>query len=674
MDQGFELTASNKPDVCQRLLAVEDCQNQPALIFEDSTFDITASIKHRYWKLFKRYDVVPISSPPPPSPSPPSPSPPSPSTLSSPPSLPPPSPPPPASIPGPVISAPSSTKSGYVNVRVNQLGGNDRCSVTTIVITVTPSSVGSTAQTFEISASTPNLSFEGVSVQLAQVGYSSIYASGICSSGETTERSNGVSVFFSAPNQDVFFVRSTFTFDGFADSNAFTEADRAQLCKNLNSISPGSTCVVEKVESGSAITTVRNDYTTETGATQLGKSLVAFAPSVQQKLVEGLSKQSTVILNEVETSPNVPLPLPAPPPTPAFYLASNGITIKCPGASVGGTGTVNGVIYTKRDEEGIRALVSNSNYSVLPATCTSGVTSMARLFAEASSFNEYIDSWDTSSVQDMSAMFAGAASFNFYIGSWNTSSVQDMSEMFARASSFNLYIGDWDTSSVQDMSDMFLGSSFNEDIDSWNTSSVQDMSGMFARASSFNAYIGDWDTSSVQDMSGMFSGASSFNEDIDAWDTSSVLNMSTMFSGASSFNSYIGEWDTSSVQDMSDMFAGASAFNSYIGDWDTSSVQDMSGMFAGAPLFNFYIGNWNTSSVQDMSDMFAAAFSFNSYIGDWVTSSVQDMSEMFSVALSFNEDIDAWDTSSVQDMSACLQALCPLIRTLEIGIHLRYKI
>ncbi|KAI8106684.1 hypothetical protein M9434_001338 [Picochlorum sp. BPE23] len=343
MDQGFELTASNKPDVCQRLLAVEDCQNQPALIFEDSTFDITASIKHRYWKLFKRYDVVPISSPPPPSPSPPSPSPPSPSPPSpSPPSLPPPFPPPPASIPGPVISAPSSTKSGYVNVRVNQLGGNDRCSVTTIVITVTPSSVGSTAQTFEISASTPNLSFEGVSVQLAQVGYSSIYASGICSSGETTERSNGVSVFFSAPNQDVFFVRSTFTFDGFADANAFTEADRAQLCKNLNSISPGSSCVVEKVESGSAITTVRNDYTTETGATQLGKSLVAFAPSVQQKLVEGLSKQSTVILNEVETSPNVPLPLPAPPPpAPAFYLASNGITIKCPGASIGGTGTVN---------------------------------------------------------------------------------------------------------------------------------------------------------------------------------------------------------------------------------------------------------------------------------------------------------------------------------------------
>lgn len=66
----FELIAPNKPDLCQRILAVEDCQYQPKLIFEDSDSAITSFMMHKAWKLVKRYDLLPKTSPPPP-PSPP---------------------------------------------------------------------------------------------------------------------------------------------------------------------------------------------------------------------------------------------------------------------------------------------------------------------------------------------------------------------------------------------------------------------------------------------------------------------------------------------------------------------------------------------------------------------------------------------------------------------------
>ena len=81
---------------------------------------------------------------------------------------------------------------------------------------------------------------------------------------------------------------------------------------------------------------------------------------------------------------------------------------------------------------------------------TSKVTSMDRLFMEASSFNQPIGDWDTSKVTDMNAMFYMASSFNQPIGDWDTSKVTDMNRC-SQASSFNQPIGEWDTSKVTSM-------------------------------------------------------------------------------------------------------------------------------------------------------------------------------------------------------------------------------
>ena len=173
----FELVASNKPDVCLQTLAVEDCSDQPSLI--ESSAPFTESRKYRSWKLVRRYDLSPKSSPLPPPPSPPPPSPVGPA-------------------PGPVISAPSSTTSGYVTLLVQSNGGNSGCSVWSITLTSVGAAVGSLPQTVEVSASMPGLNSVGVSVPLSQAGYNSIYAVGKCTNGGGTERSNALSVFYLA--------------------------------------------------------------------------------------------------------------------------------------------------------------------------------------------------------------------------------------------------------------------------------------------------------------------------------------------------------------------------------------------------------------------------------------------------------------------------------------------
>jgi len=187
-----------------------------------------------------------------------------------------------------------------------------------------------------------------------------------------------------------------------------------------------------------------------------------------------------------------------------FFLHENGITVMCPNATVGETGEVNGVTYTKRGRNGLDELINFKGYTPLTSTCTSGVKDMSNLFKENHDFNKDISHWDVSSVTNMRSMFRDASDFNQDISSWDVSMVEDMNFMFLRAKSFNQDIGNWDVGNVTGMFAMFSG------------------------ANRFNANIGDWDVSSVTDMWGMFWEARSFNQDIGGWDIGSVRTMSSM--------------------------------------------------------------------------------------------------------------------------------------------------
>ena len=153
------------------------------------------------------------------------------------------------------------------------------------------------------------------------------------------------------------------------------------------------------------------------------------------------------------------------------------------------------------------------------------------------------DAPDLSGVTDMAAMFYDATSFNGNVSSWDVSQVTIMTEMFSGATSFNGDVSPWDVSKVTDMSYMFTGAiAFNQDISEWNVSQVTNMGNMFTTAIAFNQDISEWNVSQVTDMGSMFAFAAAFNQDISEWDVSQVGYMTTMFAGAGSFQQNLGNW------------------------------------------------------------------------------------------------------------------------------------
>ena len=147
---------------------------------------------------------------------------------------------------------------------------------------------------------------------------------------------------------------------------------------------------------------------------------------------------------------------------PLFYLAENGVTVMCPEAPIGDRGTVNGIIYTKRDREELKTLIS---WSAIEASCTSGITDMSEILRD-SSFNGDLSTWDISNVTDTSEMFHNS-SFDGDISSWDVSNVTNMNRMFSY-SFFDGDISSWDVSNVTNMNMMFNKAySFNQDLSSW---------------------------------------------------------------------------------------------------------------------------------------------------------------------------------------------------------------
>ena len=252
----------------------------------------------------------------------------------------------------------------------------------------------------------------------------------------------------------------------------------------------------------------------------------------------------------------------------SVFFEENG-TIKCPQASPGDKGEVNGKVFEAVD----RALLiqRRDEGADLTCLCTSLVTDMNNMFAEAYNFNQPIGTWDVSKVTDMSGMFFYAGKFNQPLGNWDVSKVTNMAGMFKEASSFNHPIGDWDVSKVTTMSQMFF------------------------YAGKFNQPIGTWDVSKVTDMSGMFSFAEKFNQPIGNWNVSNVTDMLLMFESARSFNHPIGDWDVSKVADMDQMFAHATIFNQNLSDWCVQNIPNEPELFStGSALENANKPVWGT--------------------------------------------------------------------------------
>tara|TARA_B100000767_G_scaffold125470_1_gene119614 strand:+ start:298 stop:1896 length:1599 start_codon:yes stop_codon:yes gene_type:complete len=286
---------------------------------------------------------------------------------------------------------------------------------------------------------------------------------------------------------------------------------------------------------------------------------------------------------------------------PHFYLDENGVTIKANDwVTAGITGELNGVTYTAVDNNTLKSMADDDDFTKVVTTL---VDDMTGIFSRNNDFNQDISSWDVSNVIDMNNMFSGTTSFNQDIGNWNVSNVTDMSTMF--------------------------GASFNQDIGNWDVSKVTNMDSMFGEA--FNnggsGSIGDWDVSNVTNMNYLFFN-SAFNQPIGNWDVDKVINMYYMF-GRSAFNQDIGSWNVKNVVKMSYMFA-ESPFNQDIGNWDVTNVEEMEFMFSSAKYFNQDIGNWNVENVEKMGSMFMSTEAFNQNLTKWCVTNIQTEPSNFS--------------------------------------------
>ncbi|KAF3978659.1 MAG: BspA family leucine-rich repeat surface protein, partial [Methylococcales symbiont of Iophon sp. n. MRB-2018] len=155
-----------------------------------------------------------------------------------------------------------------------------------------------------------------------------------------------------------------------------------------------------------------------------------------------------------------------------------------------------------------------------------------------------VQQWGTANWTSMRNTFNGASNMTMSASDTpDLSGVTNMALMFTNASTFNQDIGDWNITGVTAMFRMFDGASaFNQDIGGWDVASVTTMGTMFSSASAFNGNISGWNVANVTNMSNMFLSADAFNQDIGGWNVAGVTNMENMLSDAGAFNQNLGRW------------------------------------------------------------------------------------------------------------------------------------
>ncbi|NME70897.1 BspA family leucine-rich repeat surface protein [Flammeovirga aprica] len=345
-------------------------------------------------------------------------------------------------------------------------------------------------------------------------------------------------------------------------------------------------------------------------------------------------------------------------------------------------------------------------FTATDAPDLSSVSDMTQMFAEASSFNSDLSTWDVSSVVKMGSMFAGASSFNCDLRSWNVSSVVTMGRMFYQASSFNCDLSNWDVSSVGYMGWMFHQASlFNCDLSNWDVSKVTSMVNMLTDSGlstdNYDLLLKGWseltelkngveldvsveycesyaerqslidrfdwiindgglcaevvakdfvivvDGSTTEINFPSVNTASSF--DID-WENNG--NWETITTNGSISHSYTTAPDTIRIRGELNHFQAPKSIIDVV-QWGATNFTSMTNSFYQCDKIEKFTATDvpDLSSVENMPWMFYEASSFNGDLSSWDVSSVVSMAGMFERAASFNGDISNWDVSSVTSMS-----------------------
>nr|WP_320012384.1 BspA family leucine-rich repeat surface protein [uncultured Desulfobulbus sp.] len=388
-----------------------------------------------------------------------------------------------------------------------------------------------------------------------------------------------------------------------------------------------------------------------------------------------------------------------------FYLDTNGITIRCPQAAVGESGTVNGVVYTKISS---KFQLTTSGGNIEPAqACTSGMTDMGMMFFGATSFNQDISSWDTSNVTDMSYMFDSASAFDQNIGNWDTSAVTDMSWMLYRAETFNQDLSNWCVGIIPSKPtgfDTLSGFEYNSDLQPQWGACVSSGSpyitvpgGSACPANRSNNSIdgtleihdsdGDAQTVDITVTNGTisipsdgltmltgdgtsdatltFSGnLGAVNNALDAMTFTPTAN----FTGTATVTIKTDDGNSGShsktfnitVVGANGFYRDTNGITIKCPDADVGESGAVDGIVYTKIAYKWELTTSSgsvepfqacTSGMTDISYIFRDMESFNQDISHWDTAAATDMGSMFDNAPAFNQDIGNWDTSHVTNMN-----------------------
>ncbi|RYZ51337.1 MAG: BspA family leucine-rich repeat surface protein, partial [Proteobacteria bacterium] len=132
---------------------------------------------------------------------------------------------------------------------------------------------------------------------------------------------------------------------------------------------------------------------------------------------------------------------------------------------------------------------------------------------------------DITGTTRFNAAFAGCASLTTIpnLEKWNMGNVTSIERMFRDATQFNQNLNAWNLTAVTDFREVFAGATlFNGNISAWDVSNGTLFNGMFIDALAFNQDISSWNLSSATSLMAMFQGTRAFNKNLNSWNVANV--------------------------------------------------------------------------------------------------------------------------------------------------------
>jgi surface protein len=318
----------------------------------------------------------------------------------------------------------------------------------------------------------------------------------------------------------------------------------------------------------------------------------------------------------------------------------------------------------------------------LASWCVDDVTDFSGIFQDLAEFNEYqLSNWTVSNAVDMSNMVR-------WIGAGpgigmppspmlrNGETLTNFCLQFANASSFNQDLSSWDVSNVMDMSGMFLdATSYNQPMAEWNISTVTDFTSMLQGASLYNQSLCVWmDLMYVNaEVTDLFSGTSCPSEESPTLATWPVMSLCTLDCGVSNTTTRppatfgMGgapapsppprDGNETAVEEPPENVNGTLATLAPIGNGTFACFQSNAELRAAVLDYVMAMSTTNdTMSSSGGADNSTAALAYGYPMNNWCFGEdLDDFTGIFADLETFNEEIYNWNTSRITSMRGMFQ-------------------